>query len=296
MSDSFDLNQALIDVSRAVLHALCKRLQEVWHNFLYIKQDAEREGLATPSTAPCSPAPSRQLLIMRDDIQAVPSAMFLSFDGILSSAGNAKANPYEKHSSQSPNASKGSLGSMTDEYGKSSGGGTKKWGLLKSIMPFSSSTNTSERKISTKSSSQFRNSLAPHSNNSDTSYRPSTKSDNPNGLPVVPYRSLSFKFSLEWVDKDSHASGKEQRLSPPRLPPLAEEYTKGHEPEVHPNEPRKPEGSAVGPSKYAGRALAEWALLIIECQNFFERRKAEGVPSYQLVEIPSLNVEPFRRI
>ena len=294
MSYSHGLSSATVDISSTVLHTLHKRLEEIWHNFLYIQQDAEREGHATPSTAPCNPAPSRQLLIMRDDIQAAPSGMFLSFEGILSSANNAKANPYEKHSSQSLGAFRDPMSSMTDEYGKSAAGGKKKWAILRSIMPFSSSLNASGRKGSPKSSNAKTSSSArPYS--SDSSDRPHTKDNGPGEAPVVPYRSLSFKFSLEWVDKDNHPSAKERRLSPPRLPPLAEAYTKGRKPEFDLYKSRKPEGSAVGPSKYAGRALAEWGLLITECKNFFERRRAEGVPSFQLVEVPSLSVEPFRK-
>lgn len=48
-------------------------------------------------------------------------------------------------------------------------------------------------------------------------------------------------------------------------------------------------------SKYAGRALAEWAQVVCECDNFFERRRNEGVPSDELVETPSLSVETFRK-
>ena len=62
------------------------------------------------------------------------------------------------------------------------------------------------------------------------------------------------------------------------------------------NGPLKLEGPAVGPGKYAGRALSEWSLLIVECQNFFERRRAEGVPTHQVVETPTLGVEPFRKL
>ena len=48
-------------------------------------------------------------------------------------------------------------------------------------------------------------------------------------------------------------------------------------------------------AKYAGRALAEWALVVGECNNFVERRRAEGVPGLKWVEVPSLGVEGFRR-
>jgi hypothetical protein len=49
-------------------------------------------------------------------------------------------------------------------------------------------------------------------------------------------------------------------------------------------------------AKYAGRALAEWALVVGECNNFVERRRAEGVPGLRLVEVPILGVEGFKRL
>lgn len=48
-------------------------------------------------------------------------------------------------------------------------------------------------------------------------------------------------------------------------------------------------------SKYAGRALAEWTLVVSEFDNFFERRRKEGVPTDELVETPTLSVENFRK-
>lgn len=52
---------------------------------------------------------------------------------------------------------------------------------------------------------------------------------------------------------------------------------------------------SVARAKYAGRALAEWALIVCECNNFVERRRAEGVPGLKWVEIPTLGIEGFRR-
>ncbi|MCJ1419636.1 hypothetical protein MMC32_005992 [Xylographa parallela] len=107
-------------------------------------------------------------------------------------------------------------------------------------------------------------------------------------------RGLSFKFSLEWSDRNSsHAANR--RLYPPRLPLPAQMFLQSRQPESHNFKPVMPEGSAVGPSKYSGRALAEWALLVAECQNFFERRKYEGIPGLKRVETPTLGVDPFRR-
>jgi hypothetical protein len=57
----------------------------------------------------------------------------------------------------------------------------------------------------------------------------------------------------------------------------------------------QPIGTAATSSRYAGRALAEWTFVSHECQNFFDRRKNEGVPLNKYVETPTLNVEAFRR-
>ena len=48
--------------------------------------------------------------------------------------------------------------------------------------------------------------------------------------------------------------------------------------------------------KYAGRALAEWSLIIGEYQGFLEKRLREGVVNEKAVETPSLTVENFKRI
>lgn len=52
----------------------------------------------------------------------------------------------------------------------------------------------------------------------------------------------------------------------------------------------------VARAKYAGRALAEWGMVVAECNNFAERRRAEGVPGLRWVEVPTLGVEGFRRL
>jgi hypothetical protein len=57
----------------------------------------------------------------------------------------------------------------------------------------------------------------------------------------------------------------------------------------------RPEGDCAAQAKYSGRALAEWAVVLGECQSFFERRKSEGVPATKFVETPALGVEVFRR-
>ncbi|KAK2610526.1 hypothetical protein N8I77_003949 [Diaporthe amygdali] len=47
---------------------------------------------------------------------------------------------------------------------------------------------------------------------------------------------------------------------------------------------------------YTGRALAEWGIVVNECNSFVERRRDEGVCGLQEVEVPSLGVENLRRM
>jgi hypothetical protein len=91
-----------------------------------------------------------------------------------------------------------------------------------------------------------------------------------NANPVIGQFPRSFPFSSS---QDQQASSKLSfnTLNQPRV-----------------NVPVKPEGAAAKSSTYAGRALAEWGLLVNECQNFFDRRRAEGVPGNRWVETPML--------
>jgi len=133
------------------------------------------------------------------------------------------------------------------------------------------------------------------------------------------HRTFSFKFSLEWAQHFEKPNGGQQpngngvrggsgfnmgaerRLCPPRLPAPAQAWLGAKVPgtsrEVLPRDPKEGNGGIekVTRAKYAGRALAEWALVVGECNNFVERRRAEGVPGLRWVEVPTLGVEGFRR-
>lgn len=62
-----------------------------------------------------------------------------------------------------------------------------------------------------------------------------------------------------------------------------------------PELPSVPAFDHLVPSKYAGRALAEWAHIVSECDSFFARRRDEGVPTDRMVETPTLGVDSFRK-
>ncbi|KAI1386747.1 DUF1765-domain-containing protein [Hypoxylon trugodes] len=60
--------------------------------------------------------------------------------------------------------------------------------------------------------------------------------------------------------------------------------------------PAEPKGVFATGAKYAGRALAEWSLVVAECNSFVDRRREEGVLGLSDVEVPALGVEGFRKL
>lgn len=169
------------------------------------------------------------------------------------------------------------------------------------------------------------------SSNSSSSTSPGNGSP-PTTAGVISYRAFCFKFSLEWAQHfekppgffspnpiqpqgitgplkhNSSAVGlrwtAERRLIPPRLPAPAQNLlgTKipGLNKEVLPCDPAAgvagvAKTEKLKRAKYSGRALAEWMLVVCECNNFVERRRAEGVPNLKCVEVPTLGVEGFRK-
>lgn len=286
------------DVNIAILEALDSRLQQVYRIFLYIQEHAQGKHLAAPSTAPCNPAPGRCLEIVRNDTQMAPGGSFLTFDSILSSTSTTKTNPHDRHSAQelSSTNNRSQTGKGVDVTNKPQDGGKKRWNLFKSIIASSSHKDRPKISSAENASAVSRNS-SPYSQGSAEGLASKTAVNGTAG-PAPSYRPLSFKISLEWIDQDTNnLAGRDRRLYPPKLPLPAQLSLQSRQSEdIRDNSPLEPVGVTAGPSKYAGRALAEWATLITECQNFFERRKAEGVPSYQLVETPTLGVEPFRKV
>lgn len=62
-------------------------------------------------------------------------------------------------------------------------------------------------------------------------------------------------------------------------------------------QPVEPKGhDALLRAKYTGRALAEWSLVVNECNSFIDRRRDEGIYGLKDVEVPTLGVEGMRRV
>jgi hypothetical protein len=55
--------------------------------------------------------------------------------------------------------------------------------------------------------------------------------------------------------------------------------------------PERPTGVYAPGAVYAGRALAEWSIVVGECNSFVDRRREEGVLGLSDVEVPTLSVE-----
>ena len=277
------------ELDKSIAETLAERLQESWGHFLYNQENAGKALVAAPST----PAPGRRLLIVRNDVQPPTPGMFLSFDDILSRStskvnsnadqGSRDFHQYRTQPHEAENMD--SRGSVLD-------GGKRRWNLLRSIMPNSS---TAKDRIKPTMSTRQQGLIDSSRKDSQAPFAGSHAVAGKKMGPVSSYRSLSFKFSLEWFDGDGDPGSTERRLHPPRLPPLANLTLPSHEAADPNNTAIKPDQIAAGSSKYAGRALAEWALLNLECKNFVERRKAEGVPTHHMTETPTLGVEPFRR-
>lgn len=91
----------------------------------------------------------------------------------------------------------------------------------------------------------------------------------------------------------------ERRLYTPRLPAPAQAWLGSTAPDacrdVAPKDPRLEGEQVIKRAKYSGRALAEWSVIVMECNNFVERRRAEGVPDLKGMEVPTLSVEGFKR-
>jgi hypothetical protein len=86
----------------------------------------------------------------------------------------------------------------------------------------------------------------------------------------------------------SRSSSSSSRALEGETPTTAEAADDGLLPAVA---PLKPSGVYVSNATYAGRALAEWGIVVAECNSFVERRRDEGVLGLGEVEVPNLSVE-----
>ncbi|KAL4873465.1 hypothetical protein BDV12DRAFT_182276 [Aspergillus spectabilis] len=305
-----------------IYETLSSRLQRLWDFYLAI-QDRAESGLAAPlSSAPCTPAPGRRIIIIRCDNPMSPSNLFISFDRVLpSSAPNqvSSSNPSKADATESQAAPK------------------KRWNILKAVFGASrSNEELSPTSSSDESDTTVSDTPASVEKGPDASWRVANVETSRSKTPHQPY---TFKFSLEWMDRPQWPS-KNKRLYIPSLPvasqlhlqfrrsslkadddttsddtaeseiegdrdsldtPRSGEIENTTRTDAEPKAPSRntkqasPADDKLASSKYAGRALAEWAQIVSECDSFFSRRRDEGVPNDRMVETPTLGVEGFRK-
>ena len=120
-------------------------------------------------------------------------------------------------------------------------------------------------------------------------------------LPEVPtstgmQRKATFKFSLEWMTQQPF-NLRDKHLSPARLPAASQCFVDSlEEGAMQVVDLSSCANISSSHWTYCGRALSEWVLVVVEYENFFERRRSEGKGSDKDVETPGLGVESLRKL
>lgn len=280
------VDQDGVSDSLQILHMFQQRLDEVWAQYLYLRQEAEDCNLALPSTAPCSPAPGRRLVILRIDSQPLPASLFMSWDNPSQQRRQNQTTSYRSHSSLLDSVS------APEEPPPPS---KKRWSVLRGMVPFGNPGNNRPGEVTPPGSASEDNSPGAEEVQSSKRASGGIIGETVTGASTPSHQAFSFKFSLEWLDRPNWPS-RNRQLSPPKLPQFAQEIVEAS-PDGIPKSslhPTKPRHDQLASSKYCGRALAEWQQVLSECNSFFDRRRDEGVPLSRLVETPTLSVESFR--
>ncbi|KAL8972675.1 MAG: hypothetical protein Q9183_000423 [Haloplaca sp. 2 TL-2023] len=278
------LDKTASELDATISTTLVCRLQAAWEGVLAYQHQSLNGACPTLSTTPCSPAPRRHFIIVRNDSQPTNGNRFLTFDSILSSGPPAEV-IHKSNGSLGP----GPAQDVTREPDSRKSLSGKSWARLKNMLPF-----TTPSKDVSRESSGFDRIQQAHGRtlraptNAGPSSKQSTRSE------TVTCQLRSFKFSLEWTDMRLNRHATEQRLHQPRLPMDREQSGESRSFSQHELELCEPKSLVQNVTKYSGQALAEWNLIVAECQGFLRKRRAEGVPNDFLVETPTLGVEVLR--
>ncbi|KAF2147683.1 DUF1765-domain-containing protein [Myriangium duriaei CBS 260.36] len=285
------------EVDIKILETAFERLRSLWAYHLFDREKAESEGRNVDFFAPCNPAPGRRFLIVRTDTQIAPGGAFLAFNGIIppSPVTTPETRPatilaaenLDRPLSIASNDSDG-LSPDKEETGIR--------GFFRGIMGARKRSQSRDKKTTTPTKPPTTTAKA----TDDSANRPRDRQALTRAPPPAPtYRNYCFKFSLEFLPRPQgpRQAAKQQpqpmKLMAPRLPMAAQKFLQEREPDLPAEHAASPSGTAQ--IQYVGRALAEWTVIVSECQGFFDRRKSEGVPSDKEVETPTMGVELFRR-
>ncbi|KAL9044384.1 MAG: hypothetical protein Q9214_002476 [Letrouitia sp. 1 TL-2023] len=276
------LDSSASDVDLKIVETLFLRLRGVWSHFTHIQEQTRINGTVPLSTAPCSPAPGRRLVILRNDSQPSFGGILPSFDKALPAMASSQPSAYLRHSSVDSHLNLAAPLTSPDPGSHVTKPGKKRWAMFKTLLPFLGS-------------SRQRSLRADENHRKTQPTSPGTQTPPAKPGRGIAYQAQSFKFSLEWINGPRHPFGRELSLSPPKLPPLTEHVLQmPFEAEPQDNKTFcKPNGLAGNLEKYTGRALAEWAILVDEQRDFVRKRKLEGIPDVYLVETPTLRIDDY---
>jgi hypothetical protein len=299
----------LLICTSKIFAAVHSRLRSNWAQYLFLRQAAKTSRTLAPSTTPCHPAPGRRLLIIRNDDHSPSSSLFFGFDGLLPSP-SGTTQRHTMAAAPKSGAAENSVPSLTMDASASAP--KRRWSIMGKMLPsvaaMSENSGFQTKSTSpTKTLEEARRETALARRKQGHMKSASTDSETPPSTST--HRAYTFRFSLEWTQHfdrpqhpangDPNSAPRERQLLAPRLPVAAHHWLNSQVPdigrEVQPRRPTEGGIDQITQSKYAGRALAEWALIVGECNNFADRRQAEGVPGLKWVEIPTLGVEGFRR-
>ena len=294
-----------------LLEGLWDRLQVTWSQHLFLREEARALDTVSPPTNPCNPAPSRRLLIIRTDPQLSPAGKYLSFDGIVpprmptdatplamkrSSTISSISNVMEMQARPDTSMSVSSDSTEMEPRGRSSGSSSI-GGFIRNLIGSKGRSKSQSRSPSKPAEDvpSVPQLLRAATDDFSGPTRPTPVPTNAVAEPPQ-FRNFSFKFSLEY-----HPNARPlppMRLQAPRLPLPAHQMLQTYSQKLNSAStarPLRPVGESAAHATYAGRALAEWAIVLGECTRFFEQRRNEGCPGNKFVETPALSVEVFRR-
>lgn len=278
------------------MEILLLRLRTGYAHYQRLKEKAETNNGALPSTAPCLPAPCRRLVILRNDIMTTHQGVLL--DGIIPTA-IAVANPIPVQSNLPPLGTLGSNDAQpiisntpATERAQSTDTGSafsRRWSQIKNVISFRSvlSGADSNSPPTSPESPPFRKRTS--STSSDSAPK---REGSPQPQPTQ-QKKITFKFSIEWMERPPFGN-RDRKIGPPRLPAPAQKHVDLESKQNFDVDASECQSNASHWT-YAGRALAEWVLVVVEYENFFDRRKMEGRETDKDVETPSLGVDSARR-
>lgn len=270
---------------------MAARLQDLWT--LYVSMQERGYKL---STAPCKPAPGRRLAIVRTDDTGNRAVALWGFDGRIPPFAPRTQQSQDMYNMGGSSGRTSRAASTESSEGESEHDtdGSRDPGLKKFIKGIIGQSKKSSATQAQRSSSQ----LASIPNHNVEVKKTRSESGQCSLETVTPQNtqcSICFKFSLEYDPRLATPNGGNFPLAPPRMPLMAQRFLDSHVEGGAPAIGSSLSGLGSDNVKYLGRALAEWALVVSECQNFLERRTADGNYDERLVESPMLTVEMCRR-